>query len=359
MLGYLLAVALAVVVLFAVLALKAYATLPAKELKRRAEAGDPTAAQLWRAVSYGPSTRVFLWLVIALASAASFELLARVAPPLLGFIAVTLLLAALFAWLPRTELRSVEARLAVLVTPLVAGLVGTLDPVLLRLYRVTHRRTDGHVHTGVYIRNDLVELIEQQKNQPDNQLSIEELNIASNALQFGQKKVRSVFVPRKKVRTIDANSEISPVLLDELHKTLHSRFPVFDGEPDNFVGTLFLADLTNVGSGKGVRGKVRSHIVPGVAFVHEKDTLADVLHAFYLTKKQVLIVVNKFEEYLGIVTVDDLLKALLGSTLDYDFDQYDSRSAVASKHNKKPKVIDEHIDETLEPPLEAPVQQEA
>lgn len=346
MLTFLLALLFIVITLLAVTMQKTYFLLPAKELKRRAERGDVVAANFWRAVGYGPSLRVFLWAVIVFSSALSFVLLASVAPPVLGFVAVAALLVVVFAWLPASDLHSTEARITDLLTPAVAWLVGALDPVLARVYHVTHRRPDGHVHTRVYVRDDLLDLIERQKSQADNELTIEELTIAASALQFGQKKVRTILIKRKKVVTVDAAADISPVFLDELHKTLHSRFPVYEGEPDNFIGTLYLSELTGVGSGKGVRGKVKTHMSPGIAYVHEADSLADVLHAFYLTKRQLFIVVNKFEEYVGIIAIEDVLRALLGNPGEYDFDQHDSRVSVAARHNKKPKVVDEDIIET-------------
>jgi CBS domain containing-hemolysin-like protein len=264
-------------------------------------------------------------------------------------LAVALLLYIVFSWLPAGDTSDFEARLTYGLTPAVVWLLGYLDPVLTRIYRLTHRRPDGHVHTGVYVREDLLELIERQKSQADNQLSIEELNIAGNALKFGERKVREVAVKRKKVVTVDGAADISPVMLDELFSSQHSRFPVYEGAKDNFIGVLYLSDLTNIGSGKGVKGKVKSHMSSGVVYLHEADSLADALHAFYLTKKQLFIAINKFEEYVGIVTLEDILHALLGDSGEYDFDQHETRSAVAAKHAKKPKHIDDHIDESAQP----------
>ncbi len=358
MFNYLLAVLLAALVVVAVILQKTYTALPAKELKRRAESGGPVAARFWQAVAYGASLRTLLWVVILFSATLCFVLLARIAPPFLGFIAVALLLYVVFAWLPAGETSDIEARLTFMLTPAVVWLLGYLDPVLLRLYQFVHRRNDGHVHTGVYVREDMIELLEKQKSQTDNQLSIEELNIATSALKFGERKVREITVMRKKVVTVDAAADISPVFLDELHKSTHSRFPVYEGEPNNFVGVLYLSELTGVGSGKGVRGKVKSHMSPGVVYLHQSDTLADALHAFYLTKRQLFIVINKFEEYVGILTLEDVLQALLGEAHDYDFDQHEVRSAVAAKHTKKSKPVDDVIDETAVATTDTPTSAE-
>jgi CBS domain containing-hemolysin-like protein len=238
-------------------------------------------------------------------------------------------------------------------TPAVVWLVGTLDPVLRMANQQLDRRRVRLTPTGVYEREDLLELIEKQKSQPDNRLSAEELDIAAAALQFGQKHIRDITVPRADVISVPAEEDVSPVYLDELHKTFHSGFPVYEGEKGNFVGTLLLRELTDINQGVGAKGTVRDHMSKGVVYVHESDSLADALHAFYASKKPIFVVVNKFEEYVGIVTIEDILHALLGKPGDHNFDQHESKSAVAARHNKKPQKVDEHIDET-ESPTEVP-----
>jgi CBS domain containing-hemolysin-like protein len=358
MLSYVLAVCLALVALVAITLRKAYYFLPAKELKRQAEAGDEHARLFWGAVAYGASLRLFLWLVIGFASACAVVLLARVAPPVLGFVAVALLLWVAFAWLPGAQLSTVGFVIANTCTPAVVWLVSTLDSVLRLINTHLDRRRPQHLHTGVYVREDLLDLIDKQKSQLDNRLSIEELDIAAAALQFGQKKVRDIMVARANVVAVPATETVSPVYVDELHRTLHSSFPVYEDEENNFVGTLLLRELTDVTQGKGVKGTVRDHMSKGVVYVHEADSLAEALHAFYFSKKPIFIVVNKFEEYLGIITIEDILHALLGQPAEHEFDQHESRTAVAARHNKKPKPVDDHIDETAEEPTPEPAPEE-
>jgi CBS domain containing-hemolysin-like protein len=346
MFQFILAVVFAIIVLTAVTVKKTYYFLPGKEVKRQAEAGEMPAVLFWRAVAHGPSLRLFLWLVIGFSSALCFVLLGSIAPPVLAFIAVVLLLFIAFAWLPSSRLTGWSVRTTELLTPAVAWLVGTLDPVLRIVRGFFDRRRPGHVHTGVYIREDLLELIEKQKNQQDNHLTIEELDLASHALRFGDLKVKKVMTGRKKIHAVNAADSISPVFLDELHKIGASLFPVYEEDKNSIVGLLQLADLTDISKGKGTKGLVRTHMQRGVAYVHENDSLADALHAYYFTKKPMFVVVNKFEEYVGILTLDDILHQLLGTPGEYDFDRHEDRALVAAKHTKKQKPVEEVIDET-------------
>jgi CBS domain containing-hemolysin-like protein len=74
-----------------------------------------------------------------------------------------------------------------------------------------------------------------------------------------------------------------------------------------------------------------------VYYVHENDTLSEALHAFFVTNHPMFIVVNSFEEFVGIITVENILHQLLGHIPGEEFDQYANLSAVAAKHEHKPK----------------------
>ncbi|MCA9325450.1 CBS domain-containing protein [Candidatus Saccharibacteria bacterium] len=349
MVSYVAAVALALLVCLAISWQKAYFFLPAKELKRQAEAGDPVAATLWRVVAYSRSLRVFLWLVIGFGSAGSFLLLSNVAPPVLALIAIVGLLWLMFAWLPYSRLHPWSVKTAATATPVIAWIVITFDPVFRRIASLANTRLSLSRHTGIFEREDLIELLEKQKAQTDSRLSLEELELATNALHFGDKTVRSAMTARGKVKAVSADEAISPVFLDELHKTGHDRFPVYKGKVNNFVGTLYLHRLTDVNEGKGAKGHVRDYMHTGVIYVHEKDSLAQALHAYYFSKFSLFIVVDKHQDYVGILTVDDILHTLLGKPGELEFVQFDSKSAVAAKRDKPDKPVQDMAEESVEP----------
>lgn len=349
MLMYIIALVLVALSLLGVLLQKTYAYLPVKELKRQVARGDDMARVLYRAVAFGGSLRALVWTWIVLTAAAGFVLLARVAPALFGFIAVLLLLWVVFAWLPSARLTAAGARLAVLCTPAVVWVLNYLQPVFEHLSRLLH----PSMHTGLYEREDLIELLENQERQPDSRIPVEELEIAKRALSFSDRRVSDIVIPRKRVRTISPDDAVSPVLADELHETGHHRFPVYDKASKTVVGVLWLSkinQLTNVKKG----GHVRDHMDEDVVYVHENDSLADVLDAFFKTKRQLFVVVNSFEEYVGIITLDDVVLQLLGAQVSGEFVQFDDKKAVSQRHQHvpEPEVAEPVKDSADEQPAE-------
>lgn len=133
-------------------------------------------------------------------------------------------------------------------------------------------------------------------------------------------------VPRRVVDVVSVKDEIVPVFLDELHKSGHSRFPVFDPDHDDtIIGVLYLRDL--IGGKKS--GRVRDLMVPKAYFVHEELDLNHALNAFIKTKHHLFIVIDNFEDFVGILTIEDVLEQVLGKQIIDEFDN--SRICVKSR----------------------------
>ncbi|MGC1176780.1 MAG: CBS domain-containing protein [Candidatus Saccharimonadales bacterium] len=311
---------------------KTYYFLPAHELKRRAEKHDQLASRLYQAVAYGGSLRALLWIFIALTSAGGFVLLARDLPVWLSLLAVIALLWAVYSWLPASRVTSLGNRLTFLVTPTITWLLNYLHPLLRKSTELASKRYTAAAHTGLFERGDILKLVEQQQRQTDNRLSDEELEIVKRALTFSDYAVLDVLTPRKAIKTVLAGDAVGPILIDELHKAGQDYVLVRESAKGPFVGTLAFRSL-NLQS----NGHVRDLMDDTVYYLHENDPLSEALHAFFVTNHPLFVVVNSFEEYVGIVTIENILRQFLGHVPGDDFDQYADLAAVAARHPKQKK----------------------
>jgi CBS domain containing-hemolysin-like protein len=340
-----LAVLLLVLALAGIVVRKTYYYLPLPELKRQAEKRDPLASQLYRAVSYGNSLRGLLWMYIGLTSAASIIVLARVLPIWASLLVVGPLLWIAFSLIPATRITKIGAKLTATVTPFIAWLLNYVHPVLSRSADMVERRYIVSSHTKIFERDDLLELIERQQRQHDNRLSDEELEIVKRALSFSDYKVHDVLTPRKSVKTVLASDTIGPVLIDDLHKSGQDYALVREKPKGDFVGSLAFQRLS-----LQTTGQVKDIMQSTVYYLHENDSLSEGLHGFFVTNYPVFVVLNSFEEYLGILTIENVLKQLLGHIPGDDFDQYADPAAVAARHPKR--KTEEKTDETTEEVVE-------
>lgn len=330
---YILATFFLVLAIGGVVVRKTYYYVPLRELRRRAERGEPLARRLYPAAAYGGGLRVLLWLYIGLMSAASIILLARLLPIWVSLAVVGPLMWATFSWLPASRVTPFGARLTLIVTPIIVWLLNYLGPWLSRGSDVVYKHNPTMAHTGLFERGDLVELIEQQQRQTDSRLGDEELEIARRALNFSEYKVRDVLVPRKKVKMVLARDTVGPVLIDELHKNAQGYAVVRDTPKGDFLGTLAFKHLSIES-----RGQVQDVMNKDVFYVHENDPLSQALHAFFATHQPLFIVVNSFEEYVGIITVEGILRQLLGDMRGDGFEDHHSVAAVAARHPKPKKA---------------------
>lgn len=303
---------------------KAYGDIPAKELKRRARQGDPYATGLYRASAYGASLNVVLWGLVGLSAAGFFLIIVRELPGWLAFLGVVSVVWFGFAWMPSARLSGPGRKVALRTAPLFGWFMERLHPLVSRVADFL-RRHRPVVHTGLYEKEDLLELIQNQLVQTYNRIDEDELRIAWHALSFGDRIIRDVMTPRRMMRTVAAEETIGPVLMGELHDSGFSRFPVTGDGPDDIIGTLLIKDLVGKKSG----GLVKSVMTSAVYYVNEERPLVHVLEAFLKTKHHVFIVVNSFAEVVGLITIEDVLEQVIGRRIVDEFDKYDDLRAVA------------------------------
>lgn len=322
---------------------KTYFRLPLRELKRRAEHDDPDARTMYKAVAYGNTLRGLLWLYIGLTAAAGLVLLAREVHVWVSLLIIGPLLWIAFSLIPASRITGFGTWLTVQVTPFVAWLLNYAHPLLNRGADVVEARYTVTAHTQLFERDDLVRLLERQRNQTDSRFTDEELEIAIRALSFDDHLVADVMVPRKKIKTVLAGDTVGPILIDELHKSGQARALVREKAKGPFVGSLSFSSLSIES-----KGRVSDVMDPKAYYVHENDTLGEALHAFFVTNHPVFVVINSSEEYVGMISVEDILNQLVGHVPGDDFDQYADPEAVAARH---PAVRRRHAghDETAKP----------
>lgn len=330
---------LAIIILLGLLTLaaislqKSYYHIPAKELKRRAQQGDTFAIMLYRAVAYDLSLDVLLWLIIGACSSAFFVVVNRNAPSWLAVIGSISLLWLGFAWIPGTRLTRISLFLVRVITPSLTWVLRKLYPLLRRAAEFIRNHHPVSVHTGIYQKEDLLEILDQQKTQSDSRMTEDEIRVVRHALTFGDKLIREVMTPRRVVKAVKTTDSIGPILMGELHDSGFSRFPVYEDKEDNIVGTIYLRELVTAKAG----GSVKSLMDKKVYYVNEEKPLSHALQAFLKTKHHLFIVVNDFEEMVGIVTIEDIIEQIIGKPIVDEFDKYEDLREVAKLVAQKDK----------------------
>lgn len=136
-----------------------------------------------------------------------------------------------------------------------------------------------------------------------------EKSIVDMALRLGDRRVSALMTPRTQVEWLDLEDP-----MEETKQTIrdshYSRFPVAEGGRRHIVGVVEVKDLlASELSGKGfnLRGAMKPPL-----YIPESAPALTALETFRRTGAPIALIVDEYGDFQGIVTLEDLLEALVG-----------------------------------------------
>jgi CBS domain containing-hemolysin-like protein len=198
-------------------------------------------------------------------------------------------------------------------------------PVVFTIIRSVPK-DEGAVMTHLDSREELQHLVAESGTL----LNSDERKLIVHSLTFGSQQVSSVMTPSSVIDTIKHTEFLGPLMLDELHKKGHSRLPVINGDIDHVIGILHLQSLLALDVKRSVTAE--KAMEPRVFYIREDQNLQHALAAFLRTHHHLFIVVNEFRETVGLLSLEDVIEALLGRKIIDEFDAHDDLRAVALRN---------------------------
>jgi len=129
--------------------------------------------------------------------------------------------------------------------------------------------------------------------------------------------VADVMIHRTEVITADVG-EPSEKVVEVVLQELVTRVPLWRGTPENIVGILHVKDLLRAIQAAG--GDPRKVDIMALArpawFVPEIRPLTEQLKAFRRRRTPLAIVVDEYGEFMGVVTLEDILEEIVGDISD-------------------------------------------
>ena len=145
-----------------------------------------------------------------------------------------------------------------------------------------------------------------------------EQDIVERVFHIGDRKVNSLMTHRSSMVYLsmdDTLEEIKSKVLDELH----SVYPVCEENLDEVVGVVFLKDLfANFEKGNF---QLKS-IAKEPSYFIEHTSAYKALENFKKTKVHYAFITDEYGVFQGIITLNDILEALVGDAADFDDDEY-------------------------------------
>ena len=140
----------------------------------------------------------------------------------------------------------------------------------------------------------------------------------SNIFEFDDLEVHEIMTHRTEVVAVPQDCTIAAAAEAVISRGF-SRIPVFEGSIDRITGVVFAKDiLRSVMDGSPKEGSVKE-IMREIKYIPENSRCDDLLEEFSQSKTQIAVVVDEYGGTAGIVTMEDLLEAIVGSIQDeYD-----------------------------------------
>lgn len=292
------------------------------EFKRRARSGDIDSARLYKLESLYQNQPLLLCILMLITGLSAIGFLTAINYS--GAFAFTIIFIAYFFVLIFGFSINRPTHVASASSVIIALILKILSPLLkypsILLGKFIKFRPDKSFSS----KAELLALIEQ--HSVSSMLSILERQAIHGALTYGDKKIIDYLVPIGVVKSIKDTEILSPVVIGELHDSGYSRFPVF-ANTNTVAGTLYLKDAASIRTNKMVKEVMH----PEVYYLNEEQTLQDALKAFLKTKHHLFMVVNGYEDVVGIITIEDVLEQIIGEKIIDEFDQYEDVKVMAKR----------------------------
>lgn len=156
----------------------------------------------------------------------------------------------------------------------------------------------------------------------------------NNIFEFDDLDAGDIMTHRTDMTAVELNDPIMEAVNLSIEHG-YSRIPVFDDDPDNIVGIVYIKDLLKY-VGKDMPETTLKDVMRSPMFVPESKICGDLFKEMTATRTQMAVVVDEYGGTAGIVTLEDIVEAIVGNIQD----EYDHEDEEFSRINETTFTIE-------------------
>jgi metal transporter CNNM len=288
------------------------------ELRRKAKLGNRAAARVLPLRHNAHLTLASILLTnVAAVSATSLVLDQRLDGWLAGLIG-TLLIVVFGEVLPQALFSKNPLAWSSLFAPLLKAMT-VITYVISKPLQLLLDRLFPRQRAKLQSRHELGLLITEHLADDSSELDEDEVEIMRGALQLSEKRVRDILTDIRHTYWMTPDTLLDEAKIDEIKVKGFSRIPVFNSKLTKCYGLLLMKDLVDIDFEDHPH---RPEDIP----LHPTQlvgsmTALDTMFRKFMNAGAHMIPVEKDDEIIGIVTIEDLLEEIIGHEIEDETDR--------------------------------------
>jgi CBS domain containing-hemolysin-like protein len=180
-------------------------------------------------------------------------------------------------------------------------------PMILMTLFVTNRIKKGD--EGMSLTKE--ELLESALlSEDEGVLDEQESDIIENILKLDEIKVHDILTPRSVVFALEGDRKIKDIIANEPDVFKYSRIPVYEGNIENVTGMILTKQLFK--QALEDNSILLKEIQKDIYRINEQVPVSWALDLFIEKKEHMFLVLDKYDQVEGIVTLEDCVETILG-----------------------------------------------
>ena len=222
--------------------------------------------------------------------------------------------------------------LAPIASKLIQFFVWITYPIILTTLFVTDKISAGKEDSNSLTKDELLESM--LMSEDEGVIDEKESDYIENVLKLDKHKVLDILTPRSVVFALNENLTVKEVLETKSEIFKFSRIPIYNGSIDNVTGIILIKKLFQQALLKDDSVTLKE-IKFDIFSINENIPVAKALDLFISKKEHMFLVLDKYDQTEGIVTLEDCVETVLGIEIMDESDTTEDMRALAKLKMKK------------------------
>ncbi len=193
-----------------------------------------------------------------------------------------------------------------------------------------------------FTEDEVLDMVDALSKTPDgdgDDSVIEEASVQmiNNIFEFNDLTAEDVMTHRTNITGVEKNTSLDDIIYLALDMG-YSRLPVYEGSIDKIIGIIIVKDLLCLVGEKDLSAFNLNDFLRDVIFIPEACPCSDTFQSLTSLKSGMAVVVDEYGGTAGIVTLEDIIEAVMGNIQDeYD----DEKSEIVKIGDEQYDIVGE------------------